>query len=296
MFQPPVVIFQPPDLTVGAPARDVPGRGGRDTRRRGADSDGRTEQPGGREPAAAAGRGQRRRPRRGGRQRRGPRRPAPREARPRPTAGAASEPDDDADGPAARPASAAAAGATPRATAGRRRRGRDAAPETTATGRSGEAGDRPRQTAPATRPDAGAERPARRRRRRRRSGSGGDGDLLSSDDPPNTVVHVRAPRTAAEEAAGDVRAIKGSTRLEAKRQRRREGRETGRRRPPIITESEFLARREAVDRVMVVRQTRRADPDRGAGGRRPGRALRDKASHQSYVGNVYLGKVQNVLP
>ena len=120
--------------------------------------------------------------------------------------------------------------------------------------------------------------------------------MPSSDDPPNTVVHVRAPRTAAEEAAGDVRSIKGSTRLEAKRQRRREGRESGRRRPPVITESEFLARREAVDRVMVVRQT----------GDRTQIAVMedgilvehyvDKASHQSYVGNVYLGKVQNVLP
>jgi ribonuclease E len=109
------------------------------------------------------------------------------------------------------------------------------------------------------------------------------------------VVHVRAPRTA-EETAGDVRSVKGSTRLEAKRQRRREGRESGRRRPPIITESEFLARREAVERVMVVRQT---------GDRTQIAVLEDgvlvehyvdKASSQSYVGNVYLGKVQNVLP
>ncbi|NEE37393.1 hypothetical protein G3M53_69840, partial [Streptomyces sp. SID7982] len=44
------------------------------------------------------------------------------------------------------------------------------------------------------------------------------------------------------------------TRMEAKKQRRREGREQGRRRVPIITEAEFLARREAVERVMVVRQ------------------------------------------
>ena len=35
-------------------------------------------------------------------------------------------------------------------------------------------------------------------------------------------------------------ALKGSTRLEAKRQRRREGRAAGRRRP-IVTEAEFLA-------------------------------------------------------
>jgi ribonuclease E len=136
---------------------------------------------------------------------------------------------------------------------------------------------------------------ARRRRRRRRSGATADADAPASDDPPNTVVHVRSPRTASEEAA-DVRGVKGSTRLEAKRQRRREGRESGRRRPPIITESEFLARREAVERVMVVRQ--HADRTQIA-------VLEDgilvehyvdKANHQSYVGNVYLGRVQNVLP
>jgi ribonuclease E len=106
------------------------------------------------------------------------------------------------------------------------------------------------------------------------------------------VVHVRTARTVADE----VQSVRGSTRLEAKKQRRREGREQGRRRPPIITESEFLARREAVDRVMVVRQD----------GERTQIAVLeddilvehhvDRASHQSYVGNVYLGKVQNVLP
>ncbi len=115
------------------------------------------------------------------------------------------------------------------------------------------------------------------------------------DDPPNTVVHVRAPREKTTDV-NDVRAVKGSTRLEAKRQRRREGRESGRRRPPIITESEFLARREAVERVMVVRQ----HDDRTQIAVLEDNVLVehyvDKASHQSYVGNVYLGKVQNVLP
>ena len=137
---------------------------------------------------------------------------------------------------------------------------------------------------------------ARRRRRRRRSGHSGDGEAPASDDPPNTVVHVRSPRAASGDDGPDVKGVKGSTRLEAKRQRRREGRESGRRRPPIITESEFLARREAVERVMVVRQ--RGDRTQIA-------VLEDgilvehyvdKASHQSYVGNVYLGRVQNVLP
>ena len=99
-------------------------------------------------------------------------------------------------------------------------------------------------------------------------------------------------------------AIRGSTRLEARKQRRREGRESGRRRPPIITEAEFLARREAVDRVMVVRhiddRTQIAVLEDGVlvehyvareatTGSAPGSA-------SSYVGNVYLGKVQNVLP
>ena len=93
-----------------------------------------------------------------------------------------------------------------------------------------------------------------------------------------------------------MQSIKGSTRLEAKKQRRREGREQGRRRVPIITEAEFLARREAVERVMVVRQN---------GERTQIGVLEDnvlvehyvnKEQATSYVGNVYLGKVQNVLP
>ena len=113
-------------------------------------------------------------------------------------------------------------------------------------------------------------------------------------------MHVResngSPARAAGSASSDVRSVKGSTRLEAKKQRRREGRETGRRRPPIVTESEFLARRESVERSMVVRQ--RKDRTQIA-------VLEDgvlvehyvnRSSHQSYVGNVYLGKVQNVLP
>ena len=135
---------------------------------------------------------------------------------------------------------------------------------------------------------------ARRRRRKRRRGSteGLAGpDSLTPDDPPDTVVHVREPN-----GHDDVRSVKGSTRLEAKKQRRREGRDTGRRRPPIITESEFLARREAVDRVMAVRQT---------GDRTQIAVLEDdilvehyvtRASAASAVGNVYLGRVQNVLP
>ncbi|MER7505216.1 Rne/Rng family ribonuclease [Nonomuraea pusilla] len=140
---------------------------------------------------------------------------------------------------------------------------------------------------------------SRRRRRRRRRGAE-EGAEPSSDDPPNTVVRIRAPRSgraaSLDIATDGVQSVRGSTRLEAKKQRRREGRELGRRRPPIITESEFLARRESVDRMMVVRRQ---------GDRTQIAVLEDgvlvehyvnREASQSYVGNVYLGKVQNVLP
>ncbi|MFI6081274.1 Rne/Rng family ribonuclease, partial [Streptomyces sp. NPDC051217] len=149
----------------------------------------------------------------------------------------------------------------------------------------------------------GSSSSRRRRRRRRRSADGGsDTENNGVDDPERTVVKVREPRerrtkdTEPGTGVDEVQSIKGSTRLEAKKQRRREGREQGRRRVPIITEAEFLARREAVERVMVVRQN---------GERTQIGVLEDnvlvehyvnKEQATSYVGNVYLGKVQNVLP
>ena len=145
-------------------------------------------------------------------------------------------------------------------------------------------------------PDDGVT--SRRRRRRRR----GDADLEltggSDEDPPNTVTRVRAPRTPAEPSAGAsnrVTSLRGSTRLEAKKQRRRDSRDSGRRRT-VITEAEFLARRESVDRVMVVRQS----DDRIQIGVLEDGILAEhfvsKTQQDSLIGNVYLGKVQNVLP
>ncbi|GIJ57670.1 hypothetical protein Vau01_051860 [Virgisporangium aurantiacum] len=128
----------------------------------------------------------------------------------------------------------------------------------------------------------------RRRRRRRRKGAA---DSDASDDP-NVVVKIREPRPARDEVQG----VSGSTRLEAKRQRRRDGREQRRTRPPILSEAEFLARREAVDRVMVVRQR---------GERTQIAVLEDdilvehyvtRSTSQTLVGSVFLGRVQNVLP
>ena len=157
----------------------------------------------------------------------------------------------------------------------------------------------------------------RRRRRRRKSGSGDDNDdSPSPDDPPNTVVHERAPRAGGDNGgngsgasggsgSSEIKGIDGSTRLEAKRQRRRDGRDAGRRRPPVLTEAEFLARREAVDRIMVVRDRVRSEPPHPGARYTQIAVLEDgiivehfvtSAASASLVGNIYLGIVQNVLP
>ena len=133
-------------------------------------------------------------------------------------------------------------------------------------------------TSPETPPSEGAsdQSSSSSRRRRRRTRSDGADAPESSD-------------------ADQVQSIKGSTRLEAKRMRRREGRKEGRRRHSI-TEAEFLARRESVDRQMIVRHEKGSDQVA---------VLEDgilvehfvaRRTNQSIVGNIYLGKVQNVLP
>ncbi|MFC8734142.1 Rne/Rng family ribonuclease [Luteimicrobium sp. NPDC057192] len=179
------------------------------------------------------------------------------------------------------------------------------------------------------------DRDAAPRRRRRRGGRGrrnrgvGEGDNGSDEDEraddaedaePDEAARDEATDAEGEEteagtsrrrrrrrsrgtsegtrpgrASDEVTALKGSTRLEAKRQRRREGRDAGRRRQ-IITEAEFLARRESVQRSMVVRER---------DGRTQIAVLEDgvlvehyvsQQAQASMVGNVYLGRVQNVLP
>jgi ribonuclease E len=250
------VIFQPP------PVKETPDEGGRGRRvtagTSNAEVSGAGHQPSEHDDGEADGQGRRRR-RRGGRSR-----------------GQGADSEEPAD-------------AGERAAAG----GREAAP---AKG-GGTAAEANGAGAPeASDAQAGDEDAAsRRRRRRRRRSTSPDADQAGPDEPPNTVVHVR-PARSADESAGEVQQVRGSTRLEAKRQRRREGRDSGRRRPPVITESEFLARREAVDRIMVVRQ--RGERTQ-IGVLEDGVLVEhyvDKASHQSLVGNVYLGKVQNVLP
>jgi ribonuclease E len=155
-------------------------------------------------------------------------------------------------------------------------------------GRGGQKGGR-QNAAKDSDPDEGGDAGSRRRRRRRRAGEEDGG---AEDDPRNTVTRVRKSKSPEDQ----ITALAGSTRLEAKKQRRREGREAGRRRAPIVSEAEFLARRESVERVMAIRQ--RDDLTQIA-------VLEDKVlvehyvareSQTSLIGNVYLGRVQNVLP
>ncbi len=137
-----------------------------------------------------------------------------------------------------------------------------------------------------TKEDDATEATHRRIRKRVRATDVNSEEVAAED--PNTVVRVRAPRERTSN--------RSSTRIDAKRQRRKDGRDSGRRRTPVLTEAEFLARRESVDRVMVVRQN--LDRIQIA-------VLEDNMLVEHYVsrgqsasliGNVYLGKVQNVLP
>ena len=140
------------------------------------------------------------------------------------------------------------------------------------------------------------EQPVSHRRRRRRRGNvdlemdgGGEGD------PEDTVTRVRAPRQASTTGPDEVTSLRGSTRLEAKRQRRRSTRR-GRQRNTVVSEAEFLARRESVERKMLVRQHETriqiAVLEDGVFAEH----FVSNTQQDSLIGNVYLGKVQNVLP
>lgn len=135
-----------------------------------------------------------------------------------------------------------------------------------------------------------------------RSGDSGSGDDSSSDDGDGSGTprrrrrsRSRGSRSSSSSSGGNDDQLQGSTRLQAKRQRRRDSRD-GQRRRPVISEAEFLARRESVKRDMVVREK---------DGRVQIAVLEDDVlvehyvshqANQSMAGNVYLGRVQNVLP
>ena len=149
-----------------------------------------------------------------------------------------------------------------------------------------------------------------RNRNRENNGEGSsdstDSDSVDEDGDETASQSTEGEETTEEGGTARKRSRKrtrdnngdeaGSTRVDAKRQRRRDGRDAGRRRAPILSESEFLARRENVERVMVVRQQ---------GARTQIAVLEDgvlvehyinQSTSGSLVGNVYIGRVQNVLP
>ena len=129
------------------------------------------------------------------------------------------------------------------------------------------------------------------RRRGRRGASRGRGAGAKREEQAGEPEHIEEPK-----------AIRGSTRIEAQKRRRAELREKGRTRQHIVSQAEFLARREAVERTMVVRDKERED---GAGIITQVGVLEDDLlvehfvtteSQASLIGNIYLGRVQNVLP
>jgi ribonuclease E len=135
------------------------------------------------------------------------------------------------------------------------------------------------------------------RRRSRRRGTSADReprDLREPREPREPRDH-QEPRRREVEYITEPQKVKGSTRLEAKKQRRRDGRDAGRRRQ-VVTEDEFLARRESVDRKMIVRSSSSTIEIGVLEDNVLAEHYVTKSHNVSLIGNVYLGKVQNVLP
>jgi ribonuclease E len=187
----------------------------------------------------------------------------------------------------------AAEGTRRRRRRGGRRRRRTGSEEPVSTPAASEEVGQPEgdESADANDGDETSSEGSRRRRRRRRRR--GEEATAAPDDPTDVVVRVREPRQA---GSADVVGIDGSTRMEAKRQRRREGREAGRRRPPVLSEAEFLARRESVARKMIIRQRENLSQIAVLEDDILVEHYVDRESTGSLIGNVYLGRVQNVLP
>lgn len=157
-------------------------------------------------------------------------------------------------------------------------------------------------------------KPVRRRRVRRvvrRVGSARRAEERASQekgDPNNKAEETPAKNVAPEDLHPAERAtedlvdepvkMKGSTRLESQRRWRAKNRDKNYK---AITRAEFLARRESVERTMIVRDSERTD-HKGmmtqVGVVEDGQLVEHfvaDATHQSLIGNVYLGRVQNVL-
>lgn len=129
------------------------------------------------------------------------------------------------------------------------------------------------------------------RRRRRHRGSKSD----ENDSGRDSSSRSTSRRSRKQQYIDEITDIEGSTRLEAKKQRRRDNRRERSRQNQLI-EQDFLARRENVDRLMVVREK---------GQHTQISVIEDNVLVEHYVsdiqevatvGNIYLGRVQNVLP
>jgi len=217
---------------------------------------------------------------------------------------AKSTPEEDTSAPA--PASAAddESDSDPRNRNRRRRRGgrgrRRPQDEGTATDSKEDSDETDSESGDVATSESGDGTTHRRRRRRRAAGEDVTPGETIDEDGVVTVVKVREVRERPARAERAERAERGTrNRRERDRGRDRgrdEYREPYRRRGTVITDGEFLARRENVDREMVVRQI---------GDRIQIGVIEDKVmvehyvnrnANVSYVGNVYLGRVQNVLP
>ena len=138
----------------------------------------------------------------------------------------------------------------------------------------------------------------RRRRRRRATGDGAVAGEVVEEDGVVTVVKVRETkeRPTRNDPKRNRRERNDRPSSRGDREYRSDYREPYRRRGTIITDTDLLARRENVDREMLVRQI--ADRTQIA-------VIEDNVmvehyvnrnTNLSYVGNIYLGRVQNVLP
>jgi ribonuclease E len=184
----------------------------------------------------------------------------------------------------------------------RRRRGGRGRRKPGADGADSNTSDEGSETSDDSSEDSAESATHRRRRRRRATGEGVTPGEIVDEDGVITVVKVREVRERTERPARAERNERGTRSRGRDRDRggrnenRGDYREPYRRRGTIITDGEFLARRENVDREMVVRQI---------GDRIQIAVIEDKVmvehyvnrnANVSYVGNVYLGRVQNVLP
>jgi ribonuclease E len=186
----------------------------------------------------------------------------------------------------------------------RRRRGGRGRRKPGADGADANASDEGTDTSEDSSEDSAEGTTHRRRRRRRATGEGVTPGETVDEDGVITVVKVREVRERTERPARAERNERGTRsrgrdrggRNDNRGESRGDYREPYRRRGTIITDGEFLARRENVDREMVVRQI---------GDRIQIAVIEDKVmvehyvnrnANVSYVGNVYLGRVQNVLP